>query len=86
MHHNDPRPVVQPVVKSVEQKKEIENEEKGDETQQSKAKPETSKDKPEVDESDGEDEKSRKDICSPRVCVGFWEVKLNNALKWSDSS
>lgn len=69
MHHNEPRPVVQPDVKSVEQEKEVQSEEKGDETQQAKAEPEASKDKPDDEESDGEGEKSHKDICSPRVSV-----------------
>ncbi|MCJ8736796.1 hypothetical protein PDJAM_G00016590 [Pangasius djambal] len=66
VHHNEPRPVIQPDVKCVEQEKEVESEEKGDQTQQAKAEPEASKDKSDGDESDGEGEKSRKDICSPR--------------------
>lgn len=69
VHHNDPRPIIQPDVKSVQQEKEVESEEKGDQAQPAKSKPEASKDQPDGDESDGEDEKSRKDICSPRVSV-----------------
>lgn len=69
MHHNEPRPVIQPVVKSVEPEKEVESEEQIDQSQEAKAKPEASKDKPDGDESDGEDEKIRKDLCSPRVSV-----------------
>lgn len=71
VHHNNPRPVVQPEVKSVDQEKEVESEEKGDQTQQAKVKPEASKEQPDGDESEGEDEKSRKDICSPRVSGVF---------------
>ncbi|KAK3537798.1 hypothetical protein QTP70_018925, partial [Hemibagrus guttatus] len=66
VHHNEPRPVIQPVVKSVEPEKEIESEEQIDQTQEAKVKPEASKDKPDGDESDGEAEKIRKDLCSPR--------------------
>ncbi|TSO25175.1 AT-rich interactive domain-containing protein 4A [Bagarius yarrelli] len=66
VHHNEPRPVIQPVVKTVKQEKEVESEEPTDESQEVKAKPESSKDKPDSTESDGEDEKMRKDLCSPR--------------------
>lgn len=77
MHHNEPRPVIQPDVQGVEQEKEIESEEKGDQAQPAKAKPDVSKDQPDGDESDGEDEKSRKDICSPRVSVTLVQMKYN---------
>lgn len=69
VHHNNPRPVIQPDVKSVEQENEVEIEEKVDHTPHAKVKSEASKDQPDCEESDGEDEKSRKDICSPRVSV-----------------
>lgn len=69
MHHNEPRPVIQLAVKSVEQEKEVESEEQIDPIQEAKAKLEANKDKPDSDESDGEDEKIRKDLCSPRVSV-----------------
>ncbi|XP_060735592.1 AT-rich interactive domain-containing protein 4A isoform X1 [Tachysurus vachellii] len=66
VHHNEPRPVIQLAVKSVEQEKEVESEEQIDPIQEAKAKLEGNKDKPDGDESDGEDEKIRKDLCSPR--------------------
>lgn len=69
MHHNEPRPIVQPDVKIVEQEKLDESEEKADPILQVNEMPETSKEQPDGDESDGEDEKSHKDICSPRVSV-----------------
>ncbi|KAF7704489.1 AT-rich interactive domain-containing protein 4A isoform X1 [Silurus meridionalis] len=66
VHHNEPRPVIQPDVKHVEPENEATSEEKDDLSLQTKAEPEASKDKPDGDESDVESEKSRKDICSPR--------------------
>uniref|UniRef100_A0AAR2IQ43 ARID domain-containing protein n=1 Tax=Pygocentrus nattereri TaxID=42514 RepID=A0AAR2IQ43_PYGNA len=66
VHHNEPRPVTQPEMEIVKQEMVEENEEKCDPTQQTKAELEQCKDKADGDESDADDEKSRKDICSPR--------------------
>lgn len=67
VHHNEPRPDVQPEVQSIKTvTKESEN---NDEMmQQVTAEPGTSEDKPaaDADESDAESEKGRKDVCSPR--------------------
>uniref|UniRef100_A0AAR2J7G3 ARID domain-containing protein n=1 Tax=Pygocentrus nattereri TaxID=42514 RepID=A0AAR2J7G3_PYGNA len=72
VHHNEPRPVTQPEMEIVKQEMVEENEEKCDPTQQTKAELEQCKDKADGDESDADDEKSRKDICSPRVSEGFF--------------